>query len=327
MSWKSRTKELSPEEALARAKADFASYWFHSDPLIVPIKREGEVQAFPLTEEFRKGSWLIWFLDPTRLDFESALYYVRELNKRYGSLGLTSLLILRAPENASSAWVSAQGTQILSLELSFPCAIDPGGMLSQALGSTSDAPSFLLMSQGAPVFACESLDALSSCDSSVQEFLRKSDPGLPLQRPIEPQKGLVQEVGTIRFKKGHRLPSHIEIKGQWTLDDAKIKTTDPQAEIMINLPGSELGIVAEALQADDVLCRVRIAFPGQPEFEEIRGEGIDFDADGVPYALATLPFLVKLLKQVPDRHRRVSIQFPEADRHPIAVHSIHFGNI
>ena len=93
MSWKSRGKQVTLQEAIANAKMEATPYWHGSPPIFTAYPIEGKNQLFPLDPVFEKQPWMIAIRDITHPSALTDLPLLQEFYERYSAYGLGILLI------------------------------------------------------------------------------------------------------------------------------------------------------------------------------------------------------------------------------------------
>jgi hypothetical protein len=353
MSWKKKERELSQEEAIELARKELEPYWLGSKPLLAAVKpgQGAEVQAFPLDPIFVKNRWLIALLDPTTFSGETTLFYLREFFRRYADHDLSFLLLCRSVYSYLREKKPIEN-MMRSYRFTFPAAIDHDGAMSRALGAKG-FPRILLSTGGQFVVEREGLDWMSDFESEIQKFLRSTDPGLPLLPIFQPSEVLQKDTHRLEFGKGRGAPipepgfkmtskkimagvfkgtrpqkmpeGGLFMSGQWIQDEDYILTADPTAQLGFRSPGAYLSVVAQALSKNQDAGKVAFEINHSLVSEQMVGPDMGFDVDGLSVVEVKAPRLYHALVRLPVESREVTLRFPTANRTPVALYGIRFG--
>ena len=337
MAWKPREKQLSPEEAVALAKKELQPFWFGTVPLMAGSGSGDKVTAHPLDPTLTEKPWLILFMDPTTFSGESALAYFSEWSRRYATLGVQFLVILRFPHQELPSRLSIDEGFIQTHEISYPVAVDPDGLLSAAFSASPGPKLVLLDNTTIRISASGGKDWLSGIEAKLQKFLRLSEPGLPLQVAI-PTENLVSDLPSIEFGKDKMKfevcssapnspePGRIYLAGKWEHLDEKIVTKDQNASITFRSPAERVAVIARSAQQknhDEAIMHVLVN--GLPTFEEYFDRHLSQDDDGNASVSIEQRWFHQLLKGLPEKSRNVTLCFPTAHIYPIALFGLRFA--
>jgi co-chaperonin GroES (HSP10) len=330
MVWKPKEKELTAEEAIALAKRDLAPFWLGSEPLLAAVRGPDQrVNVYPLHPDFEKRSWLIFTLDVASFASESAMSHASEWHRRYSSLDLGFLAFFKSGYRFMS---SAQALEpvVKRHALAFPAVVDGGGMLQEAFGQPQGAlPQLTLLSGKKRVFEFTAQDWKKSGEHALQKFLRSLDPGLPLPPIYRPEdEREITDLSRVDF--GLRaLTSRVVVQfnGQWTKEEDRVVTSDPAATVTFRSPGSRVSVLAHsAANTETESTRISIELAeGDPIFDEAAGEDLVREEDGTTGLRFTRPEVRHALANLPAKNRELRLRFPAADRLPVAIYSLLFG--
>jgi hypothetical protein len=332
MVWKPKEKELTVEEAIALAKRDLAPFWLGSEPLLAAVRGPDQhVNVYPLNPEFEKRAWLVFTLDLASFASESALLHATEWHRRYAALDLGFLAFFRSGYRFMS---SARALEPLAkrLELGFPAVVDGGGLFQEAFGNAAGAlPQLTLLSGKKRVFEFPAADWKKSGEIALQKFLRSQDPGLPLP-PIFRPESAHEVVDLVKVDFGLRaLHSRVAIQlgGKWITEDDRVVTSDPEATATFRSPGTHVSLLAQsAANTESEYTRVSIErADGDPLFDDAAGEDLVREEDGATGLRFTSAEAKHAIVDLPAKHRELRLRFPLADRLPVALYSLIFGEI
>jgi hypothetical protein len=323
--WKKKEKPLSPEEAIALAKKELAPFWFNSEPFLASFKTEtGKTETgasiLPLNSEFSKQAWLFFFLDPAEYSGESAFSFVREWYRRYHLHKLGFVVFLKPSP------VGMMGGQELvkKFQLQNPIVVDQESLFAQALGVNA-YPAFVVINGSTEVVRGQGIKAIveDHLEEKVQVFLRQADPGLALPLSFQHQGTL--ETGRVDFGTQMKPSSQVRLAGTWTQGDDFIRTQDPGATLEVSGNGSCISVVARS-GLDTQPSAVQIN-PMEGSFShDLLGEGTTLIEGGTASARVQSVALYHLLKGLPAGRRKVRLSFPDADRIPVIIYGLRFGD-
>ena len=363
MGWKQKEKELSVEEAIELARRELEPYWFGSRPLIIGIQSGGQFVTLPLDPEFPNKAWLIFCVDLTDFTSETVFYFAREWNRRYHSHHLRILIIiatrydyLKKPDFYEKIKEKRQ--------LDFPLTIDIQETLFPAFG-VSQYMKILLQRGVQRHFEHDQSTCFKQSEAEIQHFLRSTDPGLSLPPLLKPSQPIQLDIDRYEFgyrpKIGKKVtylfgdfgppneagersglfehaklntvePGEFHILGNWTQNAECITTNDPYAQICFHCPSSELGIVARAVHPkdqprNDTNSSISFEINGENAYDAIMGSHLIFDETGLSVLRIDQPMLYHALTQLPAEPKEITLRFPNADRAPVEIYGLRFGEI
>jgi hypothetical protein len=361
MIWKPKEKELTPEEAVTLAKKELTPFWFGSPPLLAGIQQEGQSLIVPLSKDFTKEAWIIFLIDPTAFEGENAMVHAKEWHRRYhlNNLGFIIVLVpsyeyLRRPDSIQKL--------IERQDISFPLVLDAESGLAHALNATQ-LPKIVLLNKGRVVDSRDEKEAFSVIELRLQKFLRSMDLGLPLlplffpvttgvvdvdryefgYKPkvgvslmVFPAPGFVAgDDGILRAKFVDRRSKNTDEKdesaekfiiiGEWQQYPEGIATSDPNAYIEFISPAKRVSLVAApAGKVGQDPPRINVDVGGMAVYEAISGEDLRVEDSGETQVRVVKALLYHILMGLPPR-QRVGLRFPNAQRSPIALLGMRFG--
>ena len=361
MIWKPKEKELTLEEAVALAKKELAPFWFGIGPQIAGVKANGKYAVYPLNTEFSKKSWLIMVVDPTDFFGEAGVLFAKEWFRRYGDLGLDILVVFTAPYSFLKVAENAQ-KYVERLDAEFMVAVDVEQAVAPALGA-AQPPRVLLLHEGETHLNSGGVDWLKDAEISIQSYLRKTDPGLPLLTVFQPKIKTITKTARVEFgfegetaafpepgfqldkdgkrvgdfpapKAGQEVPIDskennekfsISLVGKWTQDKERIVTSDPNASLTFRSPFERVAFIAQSLSRTTDHPLVSLEIGGLAIYEAIAGEHISFQDDGKTVARVYKPELYHVLNGLPKTKRDITFKFEVSSDCPVALYGFRFG--
>jgi hypothetical protein len=360
MTWKPKEKELTPAEAIALAKKELSPYWLGSAPKIAAVKSGDKFLIFSLDPQFEKKPWLILLVDVTQFSGYSALHYAKEWHRRYNTHHLGILLILLPVYQFLTQTKEVIKPFLELQQVQFPVVVDIDGGYSGAFETEEEAvasPKVLLLDKSKRFFEYSGQNNLSKVEIDIQSFLRASDPGLPLLPVFLPQQKMIQDVLRIELgmhpKVGQTAPfveegfhpttngyragqfhgmrpksmksDQIFLSGSWTQDSERIMTSDASAVIGFLSPSAVVSLIAQAVTKSEDLAVIAIEINGSPVTETFSGVHVKMDENGQSVLYLEQRHLHHILTDLPASHREITLRFPEATRHPVAIYGFRFG--
>jgi|GEM_PF-3415266 len=346
MSWRAKEKKLTPEEAIAKAKVDLAPFWFNSEPLFAGIEAEGGSSLFPLSAEFSESHWLVARVDPFSYSSQRTFHLLREYFNRYSDYSVRILGVMQSDLNALLT-PAAIHYFLEKKRFKFPLVLDVQGTIAQAL-IKGETKKLAFVSQSKPVFTGSS-EKLNEFETSIQNHLRLSDPGLPLPPCLKdtsefnfsqskelrfgeegeafyPAPGFKSSING--FKSGTftdqatslSSPQDVRLSGVWLQDSQRIITSDPQATLRFSLQGSGLGIVFQPLKETPHGSKVVVDLDGNSPTADFITKDLIRDADGRMILRVEFSALHDLLKDLKPGKREVRVKFIGAQESAIAIY-------
>ena len=192
MAKRKKEKDITHSEAIELAVEEFSPFWFNSEPIFVGVnEHEGDPEppkysVFPLNSKFEEMDWMFFFLDPTLFSCETAIVYAKEWHRRFQHFNIQPLLILGPiyKDYLSKKTVKAL---IDRHRITFPLLADRDFMVHKAFGAFGDIPKLMLHHEKKIVFESSGENWLD-VELKFHEYLRSTDPGLPLERPFVPEE-------------------------------------------------------------------------------------------------------------------------------------------
>jgi hypothetical protein len=324
MVWKPKEKPLTEEEAIALARKDLAPYWMGVEPMLAGIRgADGRVSAHPLDKEFDKRPWVLLMADLTTYSGQALLKFAREWFDRYSQHGLGFLLLIKPSYKNMNTAKSLQAL-IGDEALEFPFVLDAGGLLSAAFSSDPSSPRVALLNERKKEFEFGAADWMKKMEVELQKFLRRKDAGLPLLPVYAPAESIVRDVARVELKKGADR-SKVVLSGKWDQGEDFVSTSDPNATVRFNSPCSRVSLISSLASSGGEPARVSVELSGAPVFEAVYGEDLVSKDDGGTALMVKSPRFYHALRALPGKSRDVTLRFPDADRLPVAIQAICFG--
>lgn len=348
MGWKPKEKPLTAEEAITLAKKELSKYWIGSEPLIAGIRGPSGVTAHPIDPQFSQKRWLFVFADPTDYTGSTALHYLLEWHHRYGDHELGMVLFLKIP------FPSLRGpeiwqTLISESQLPFTLVMDADSLVSAAYGVT-EPPKVVLIDRGKNLFAHQGRDWLKDTELKIQQFLRLSDPGLPLP-PVyrsdsadlvdlfridfnDPQSlpraafrpTAAPKVYAAHFEKDAAFPTHARdytLSGNWVTDGERLITSDPHASIqLITDRVSDISVIAQAVTRGPDPGIIAVELEGKPLYEGVIGADTVLADDGQTQVTLREPRSYRIASHLGSRPQKIRLLFPTAAESAVAIFGI-----
>ena len=328
MAWKGwkKDEQMTLSEAMAQAKAELTPFWHGSPPLLIGLNVNGKSQIFPLEEAFKKQNWLIYLLDATDFSGRGMLVYAREFHKRYGNLGLNSMAVFRSGYSYFKNKKVIEGL-LKRQEISFPVAVDPDSNVFAGFG-VEIAPKVILMEHGTPVIEQAGEKWIEGFELSVQAFLRKTDPGLPLFPPFS-AGGLKKDISRFDLNK-KALPGIpkglVKVTGKWSLEDDRAKTADSKATLAFTSTAEDVTIIVQTeAQSPVENSKIIIEINGAPSRQTYAAKDLIFDEDGHSCFRPEIARLYHVLEGMQKGHKEITLRFPNAERIPVGIFGMRFS--
>lgn len=359
MAWKPKEKDLTAEEAVALARKELEPLWFRSDPLICGVVGENGPQAVPIDSGFLKKSWLMVFTDPTLFSGDAVYRYVREWSKRYSGHGLGFLLVFR------QAYRFYRDRPVINAiidreEINLPLVVDAEGALAHAFGVTGYPQAVLIRTGGQVIHHSAGKNWSEDLEPKIQAFLWESDPGLPLSPPADLSIGLSSDWYSLEFgfdaapavaakfplpqfpagaetkrtvkfagmRTDQMEPLEVFLAGEWTQEADRMVTHDPQATIGVTAPSGRVSILAESLGKHDDLrsSKIVVMIHDKSAYEAVAGDSLTLDESGQSLVRVREARVYPILKALPAKDREITFKMINADREPIAIYGIRYGD-
>lgn len=324
MAWKKKEKDLTPEEAIQQAKSHLASRWIGLSPLLAVLEEEGRGTLHPLEKSFLTETWIFILFDPLEPESNTYLEAARLWQERYSDFGIKFLLIFTSP--FASQFNSEQTLLILqSKGLRAFVTIDIEDQFSRYFGWKSGIQVFLL-NQGSTRSLYTGGEELVKTEERLQDFLRESDPGLPLLPIHTGFKHAPGRIERVSFRPSQPASSlKIEWLGKWTPHPQGQLTNDPEASIRVHTTGGSLLLIAKTEREDVALVsRLLVEAAGVPVFDAFSGTDIKSDTDG-----STIIELKKLrayhvTQKLPVNRSPIVLKTIDAERIPVLFMGLRF---
>lgn len=326
--WKPKEKPLTLEEATALARKELAPFWMGSEPLLAAVNVDGKATAYPIDPFIGARNYLMIFLDPTRFGGETASLYVREWHRRYFPLELQIMQVFRLPYprlrtlEGFRPFLPRQGCPGIAV-------FDHDHFLSAAFGAEGAFPKAVLMSKGNKIWEQQGERWIDGLEQKVQDFLRKSDPGLPLPPPMREVVGQVADSRSLEAKDIFSLSPPC-LKGSWKPDGDAIVATGSDAELSLSVKGEYLSMIAQSATKDLIIgAEVEVELDGKPVYEAIAGSDIYMSEDGRTLLKVGRGRFYHVLQKLPlaksSHPHRLVLRFPVASETTIELLGIREG--
>lgn len=350
MSWKPKEKPLTAEQAIELAKSELSRFWFGSTPLLAAVQTGNHATVHPLDKSFSESPWLVFFLDPMNYSGGSSLIYAREWERRYGLNNLRTLVVLRPAYSQLKATLTENLFYRKTLD-PYVIAIDTDGMLCKAF-QVREFPKVILIKENQQFLKREGKGWREGTELEIQKFLRSVDPGLPLSPVFRGSEDLIFDTEKIEFGLESSYPAPgfradeggakvalfskarpsqppangFFIKGKWTLEGDRISTQDLHAEISFTSPASHIAIVAQSLSKISEASKIVVELNEVPVYEAAAGEDLIMSDEGQSLLPVKEGRIYHMMRKLPAKKKReVTLLFTSADRVPVALYGIRFG--
>jgi hypothetical protein len=361
MNWRPKVREATLEEALDAARLEFENYWHRTMPqfLILP-DQEGHPSLYPIQQDFEKQPTLLCLIDLTTLEGLGMVRMFNAWRSRYKFFPVQYVVILTAtyPCFLDREWMKSM---LESLDLDCSVAIDFDGKFAFYFDAFA-LPKTILLWEGRFLVHLNGHQALIQTESLLQEFLRKADPGLPLEPAFHPRefqvfaqtqrtelghspkigkpkpwKGLDQH---IHLQKSDILPDATHAKwhfkeptekdallftGKWEQNDGSIMTKDPQARVTLK-PDPLCLFFAEGLTTTLEKSKMIVTIQDKPVRDAFRGKDLTPDDAGRSAVVLGKPRLYEVTKDLP-KGTTLTLSFPTADKAPIRLYGYRQGKV
>jgi hypothetical protein len=322
MGWKPKEKPLTAEQAIELAVQELTPQWFNSPPLLAGVKSGQEATVHPLQKDFSEKAWFFFFVDPSRYSGATALQFFKEWHRRYGHFNLQFVLV-NGPRTLAFRTIESTAALLKRRHLTMSATVDLDLSLAQALGVT-EYPAAILLNRLQTELFVSGGQWLENLELRIQEFLRRTDPGLPLPLPYQPSNPVFRDVGEIDFStQGTATPG---LSGNFQVKDGNLVVTDSKSEIRVRAKGPEVAIVLQRLNLESDPGKCAIESGGAPLLDLFYGSDIGVDDEGHSGAKIVSPGVYFLASKLPEKSRDLRIHFPHAERTPLIIHRILFGD-
>lgn len=342
MGWKKKEKALTTEEAIEKAKETVKPYWYHSAPLIAGMENDGKYSVYPLSEDFSKKAWLILFIDITTDNTSDFLKIITQWIDEYASFDLNFMIIIKA----SGEYCKDKdfiNLYMEDFELNIPIVVDYDHTIQKAM-SIESHPTFVFLNKGKKLFTDQNPESLHNTENYIQNFLRKSDPGLPLPPARMGIPTRIRHVKGIEFNassnfklkllkkdpKADELAQTLSestafLTGNWKRDVDKLWTDDKKAKIYFLVKNSRFSILASSLSKLYELSKVIVEVDGTPAYSAFSGDDLSTDDDGHSCVSIRKSKSYSIFKDLPKDKNLVTFKFVNADRIPVALYGFRFS--
>ncbi len=329
-----KERPLNRDEAIEQAKLELAPFWIHSDPLLAGIRTTpDQVSVFPLDPAFLEKPWLVFFVDPTDFDGQSALSYIREWTRRYQVVGVRTLLV-----NCQTGYAFLRDTAIAEKflkrhHLTIPVCLDQGALLRQAMG-VSKLPFLVLLHHGKNALSAPldlEVSAMEKLETDLQRYLRVSDPGLALLPPFIPDEVMLKDISRLEFGVSNPVTAvaalragEYFLRGTWVRENGRLIAKDASSVMEVVSPSGHFSIVAEPAIMGGRSARVYVETTGG-SCQSFAGSDLSTDDDGHSVVRISHADLFHVARGLPPTHRRLTLKFAAAQDAPVALYGLRFS--
>lgn len=350
MNWKPKQNLLNLEENIEAAKRERSPFWFGSEPLLIGIESEGKPSIYPISPKLTSRDQVLLFIDPTSFSSERAPDYLREWRHRYHKHQLDTILFICPPYKTFQKPERIQDL-VKKYSNSFILALDSENLIAQSF-SVTQFPKAILLSKGKILFEMNSEENLPLFEIKIQNYLRKTDPGLPLlpkfqistrrkeeTRRIElsdsklyPSPGFAPHSGDIevgRFPNTTHAESssRMMISGNWVKQGERLITSDPNATLSLSIKSIEsfFSVIAHSASLEGKTAEISIEVNDLPPTEEVLAKDLQPLDDGRVIAFIREARIYHLLSHLPLENQKVTLRFPSANDCPIELFGLRLG--
>ena len=323
MPWKPKEKELSIEQALKEAKSEAYPYWNFILPQFVAVQDQSHYSLYPLDPTFGEKFWMLLIVEPSCFHTRPFLSFFEEYTGRYRTIDMGFLIIFR---NTDSSLLAPElfARYLQERGLKYPCVLDYNGFMSQCFNlHTKNKSGFFIYSEGKILFESTQLELLPQFESKLQHHLRSKDPGLPLAACFVPQTQWVNDKLILTPESKSEI---LQFHGIWEIKDSGWFTRDPQARLQFHTPHLFVsffcGIESKPSEENS---KIQLEILESPVLDLFAGKDLTYDDEGHSTLRIRNNNLYELLKELSPDQRSVVVRFPQADKVPVCLHSIHFG--
>lgn len=324
---KKREREYTPEEAIALTLNEVTPHWYRSHPLLVGVDLHEGAYPQPLDPVIQEGIWVFFFCSSTSPVFVQVLARYRAWVKRFQSLGVQFIFGFRghyeyfSERKAVEAWLK-------ETDLSTIAVCDRSGALAKSFGAGGE-PGVAILHHGKIRFCASGPDWMHDAEASLHGILRESSPGLPLWPPFTPITDQLQSTDRWFLRAdGKALENRsVDLRGQWSIEEDRIFTRDPLAEIHFQAPASSVSIVARSLSDAGDPTRIRFDAAGASFSDSFGGADFSVDDEGNSCTLLAGPRAYVVLKNLPIRLRKLRFRFPFAKISAVGVYGFEFADV
>jgi hypothetical protein len=322
MGWKKKEKPLTPEEAIEMAKKDLAPFWFNAEPLLAAIRIAEGASVLPLNSKFVETPWVYFFVDPTEFECERALQAIKEWHRRYSEHKVGFMVLFRA----GLPFVKSAPDILKKAQIHFPATCDAEGLFSAAFG-VDTWPAVVAQGGTEEIARGAGQNWAVNNEEKLQIFLRRIDPGLSLELPLQLSRSLKTQSRIDLGKKGRSLQSAGEMirpSGKWMENDDSISTADPAASLVIKASSAFFSIVAQS-EAEFQGTKIVIESMDGALGSDTSCEGSSMDETGRVLMRVQNFGLQNLFQNLPLNRRTFKLSFPDAEHVPIRIYGLRFG--
>lgn len=324
---KKREREYTPEEAIALTLNEVTPHWYRSHPLVVGVDLHDRAYPQPLDPLIQEGVWVFFFCSSTSPVFVQVLQRYRAWVKRFRSLGVQFIFGFRghyayfSERKSIEAWLG-------ETDLSTIAVCDKNGALAKSFGANGE-PGIAVLHQGRIRFSASGPDWMDGAEASLHALLRESSPGLPLWPPFPPVPDQLQTTDRWLLRADAKAIENrsVELRGQWSLEEDRIVTRDPAAEILFQAPASSVSIVARSLSDEGDPTRIRFDSDGASFSDSFGGVDFSVDDEGNSGTLLSGPRAYAVLKNLSPRLRKLRFRFPFAKISAVGVYGLEFADV
>ncbi len=322
---KKRDREYTPEEAFAITMGEVTRHWYRSVPLVIGIDAAENPYPQPLHAAIQSGIWVFFFGSATSPIFSDLLEIFRAWAKRYQSLDVQFVLAFQGEypyffnRKTVEAWLT-------DASIATPAVCDVEGSLARSFGVGGE-PGIAVLHDGRIAISATGPEWMVDTEARLQALLRGSSPGLPLWPVLPPphRKVLPGKKWQLRAGSAELTSATLQLTGAWSVEEDRIVTSDPSAELCFLSAGSEVSIVAQSLSESGDPTRIRFDTNGASFSDTFGGHDFSVDDEGNSGVLLAGPRAYSILRGLPPTLRKLRFRFPFAKVSAVAIYGLEFA--
>jgi hypothetical protein len=116
------------------------------------------------------------------------------------------------------------------------------------------------------------------------------------------------------------------LSGKWQQDENKITTSDPDAQITVDVRGIFLAVVAQPQARPPLYGKLLTEIDDQPVIALFSDEDVVSSEGTSSVAELHAGWFYRLVKDIPSDAKKIALLFPEANEVAVSIFSIQFGS-
>ena len=314
MIWKPKEKPLTKEEVIKVATEKNKKYWYNSTPLFYGTNDEENYFIYPLTTDFGEYAWLFYFFDVCSTAGVQALQYTNYLQKRYKKYNLNIIGIIKK----TYPFLINESSIIKCINennCNHAVFFDHDNSAHEAYCVTSK-DTMVLSKGGKVVFKEENVFHPFLIENKIQNFLRSSDPGLPLPPEYNelPKKPSDTQLIQINSKD-----SEVSITPSAIKNDSHIIIKQENTVVTFNLNNKSLSIILDINKTEEDCPKINLEINGKPLFERNFGRNVKYDYDGAAIIQTTAGGLYHVVDNN-NKESSVTLKFVGVSKNPVTLY-------